>query len=105
MLDTKSLNLPFELRPYQLEGINFLLNSEYGLLADDMGLGKTVQTIVALKQKFKTEGIFKCLIIVPNSLVSNWKREFRLWFPEAPLTLIEGSAENRYILLEQSQKM
>jgi len=103
MLDTKNLNLPFELRPYQLEGVKFLLDSQHGLLADDMGLGKTVQTIVALKHRYVSEGIFKCLIIVPNSLVSNWQREFKLWFPEAPLTLIEGSAENRYILLERTR--
>jgi hypothetical protein len=30
-----------ELRPYQKEGINFLVTREHALLADDMGLGKT----------------------------------------------------------------
>ena len=68
-----------------------------------MGLGKTIQAITALKLRFLSEGIFRCLIIVPNSLVSNWVKEFDTWFSEAPLTIIEGDAENRYILLERTR--
>ena len=102
MLDTKSLNLPFELRPYQLDGIKFLLNSEYGLLADEMGLGKTVQTIVALKYKYEREGLFRCLIVVPNSLISNWVREFNIWFSESMIHTVEGDAKNRLIQLERT---
>mgnify|MGYP001161007936 FL=1 len=102
-MDLKALNLPYELRPYQVEGLKFLSNINHGLLADDMGLGKTIQAITALKLRFLSEGIFRCLIIVPNSLVSNWVKEFDTWFPEAPLTIIEGDAENRYILLERTR--
>lgn len=47
-----SVNLRAELRPYQLEGIKWLVQlyrNELGAcLADDMGLGKTLQTIGAL---------------------------------------------------------
>jgi len=101
-LNLKKLDLPFELRPYQVECVSFLLNSNHALLADDMGLGKTIQAIVALKLRYESEGIFRCLIIVPNSLVTNWIREFELWFPDAPLTVIEGDAINRHILLERT---
>jgi SNF2 family DNA or RNA helicase len=42
-----------QLRPYQLEGVSWLLyqyqNGYGGLLADDMGLGKTVQILAFLK--------------------------------------------------------
>ncbi|TET42701.1 MAG: DEAD/DEAH box helicase, partial [Dehalococcoidia bacterium] len=44
----KELNLPKPLRPYQWQGVNFLLNQGSGLVADEMGLGKTVQAAVAL---------------------------------------------------------
>ncbi len=41
------------LRPYQLEGVKWLINLQKqqlgGCLADDMGLGKTIQTISALQ--------------------------------------------------------
>lgn len=47
-----SPHLKAELRPYQLEGIRWLVNLYHnqlgGCLADDMGLGKTLQTIGAL---------------------------------------------------------
>src|SRR5688500_1657455 len=45
----KDLSLPAEVRPYQQEGISFLLRDDAALLADEMGLGKSVQTIVALR--------------------------------------------------------
>lgn len=42
------------LRPYQLEGLNWLLFNWYTrqncILADEMGLGKTVQSIVFLME-------------------------------------------------------
>ena len=101
-MNIEKLNLPFKLRPYQVEGVKFLSNSTEALLADDMGLGKTIQAITALKYRYISEGIFRCLIIVPNSLVTNWIKEFDTWFPNAPLTVIEGDAVSRYILLQRT---
>ena len=52
-----------ELRPYQVDGFNFLAylatNRFGGILADDMGLGKTVQSlayILWLRQLAKDQG-------------------------------------------------
>ena len=53
-----------------------------GILADEMGLGKTIQTIALLAylvQFKKIDGPY--LIVCPNSVVSNWKREFSKWLP------------------------
>ena len=45
-----------QLRPYQLEGVNWLLFNWYTrqncILADEMGLGKTVQSIAFLVEIF-----------------------------------------------------
>lgn len=101
-LDVLDLDLPFPLRPYQEDGVKFLSNSSSALLADDMGLGKTVQSIVALKKKYKEEGLFRCLIVVPNSLIANWNNEFKTWFPEAHVLTLEGDAQNRLIQLERT---
>ena len=66
--------------PYQLEGIKWLkflfLNHFGGCLADDMGLGKTFQIISFLEDKEVKCKITKALIIVPKSLLTNWKKEF-----------------------------
>ena len=41
-------SLTDDLRPYQLQGVQFLLERSSTLLADEMGLGKTVQVAAAL---------------------------------------------------------
>lgn len=71
------------LRPYQLEGLNWLLFSWYNghncILADEMGLGKTIQslTFVDAVYKYGIRGPF--LIIAPLSTIPNWQREFESW--------------------------
>lgn len=51
----------------------------HGLLADEMGLGKTVQVMAFLSLIQVEKPI---LIVVPTSLVFNWKREFHKFLPE-----------------------
>ena len=91
----EELSLPFPLRPYQEEGVEFLSGNKSALLGDDMGLGKTVQTIVALKKHYKKNGIRPTLIIVPNAVVSNWLNEFSTWFPEAKIHRVQGNEAQR----------
>lgn len=102
-MDFNKLDLPFKLRPYQEEGVKFLSENTHALLGDDMGLGKTIQTIVSLKIKYERQGIFRCLIIVPNSLITNWLNEFNIWFPNTGIQYLQGNADNRLIQLERSR--
>lgn len=67
-----------ELRHYQKEGYNWLrqlhLLNLGGCLADDMGLGKTVQTLCLLQwAKEQQQGV--SLLVVPTTLLYNWKNE------------------------------
>tara|TARA_B100001121_G_scaffold222951_1_gene196179 strand:+ start:1267 stop:2577 length:1311 start_codon:yes stop_codon:yes gene_type:complete len=96
------LSLPFPLRPYQEEGVEFLTSNNSALLGDDMGLGKTVQAIVALKKEFLENGIKRTLLIVPNSLVSNWVKEFSMWYPNLPVGTLVGNRESRENTLKHS---
>jgi len=96
----KQLDLPFDLRDYQKTGVEFLSSNSSALLGDDMGLGKTIQVIVSLKKMYSENGIFRCLIVVPNSLRTNWLKEFSLWFPNAVVTDLQGNLENRSYTLE-----
>ncbi|ORD95142.1 hypothetical protein ECANGB1_2465 [Enterospora canceri] len=75
-----------ELRPYQLEGLNWLVKMHEGgingILADEMGLGKTVQSICLLGYiKFVKNENRKSLIVVPKSVLENWSNEFRRFVP------------------------
>lgn len=91
---TQKLNLPNShnidekyisiLRPYQAEAYIWLINmlrKGFGVcLADDMGLGKTLE-VISVVDTLLNETDRKCLIIVPATLVSNWKREFNKFAP------------------------
>jgi non-specific serine/threonine protein kinase len=78
------------LRPYQLEGLRWLVQhyrKKLGAcLADDMGLGKTLQTIALLlyvqERNAKTSKInLGALLVVPASLVDNWGNEIKKFGP------------------------
>ncbi|MBK8505061.1 MAG: DEAD/DEAH box helicase [Saprospiraceae bacterium] len=83
------------LRPYQYEGLkwlNFLDDFNFGgCLADDMGLGKTLQIIAfILTQRHKSETNFN-LIVVPSTLVFNWKAEIEKFAPTMKVHSLVGS--------------
>ena len=94
----KPRNLKANLRPYQLQGFQWLwfLNEigSGGVLADDMGLGKTVQTLtllLAVKAAAVEAGRpFKALIVAPTSVVTNWLREMDKFAPSLTHALWHG---------------
>lgn len=84
------------LRPYQQEGLNWL-NGLYelglhGMLADDMGLGKTVQVLAFLSRLNWSKPV---LIVLPTSLLFNWKKEIELFLPSAPVLAFHGSNRSK----------
>lgn len=91
-------NLHASLRPYQLKGFTWLqFMTRLGLgacLADDMGLGKTLQVIALLlarQNETKTPG----LLVVPASLVGNWKAEVAKFAPDLKLVIAHPSQTSR----------
>lgn len=84
-----------DLFPHQRAGVAFLSTARRALLADEPGLGKTAQTIRAIKKMSETETVFPALIVCPNTLKKNWKREFTMWWPDANVQVITGSAAQR----------
>ncbi len=87
--------MPDPLRPYQWEGVRFLLDKGAGLLADEMGLGKTVQVAVALSMKLKTGRRRRSLVVVPATLRLNWARELARWAPDISVGVVRGGTEDR----------
>lgn len=89
-----------KLRDYQLEGLNFLVNSWRNdtnvILADEMGLGKTVQSVSMLgflQNAQQIHGPF--LVVVPLSTLSNWAKEFRKWLPDMNIVIYVGNRASR----------
>ncbi len=92
--------MELQLRSYQKIGKNALSSSDTFLLADDMGLGKTIQAISALKEKTVQQGVSRALIVVPNSLKTNWANELQTWFSEGKVHVLSGNKENRLFYLK-----
>jgi len=85
-----------KLRDYQKTGYDwlyFLKESGFnGILADDMGLGKTLQSL-SLLQKIKDEKNTKpFLVVVPTSLVFNWKDEIEKFTPDLSYYIHHGTS-------------
>jgi non-specific serine/threonine protein kinase len=102
MSDRPIPGLEANLRPYQAIGVNWLwFLSRLGLggcLADDMGLGKTLQ-VLALLLKRKTEsttGRRSSLLIVPASLLANWRAEINRFTPGLSFVIVHPSEAERW---------
>ena len=93
---TPPKSLKIELRDYQKFGLNWLMFlREFnfgGILADDMGLGKTIQTLSLLLKLKESRKLKKpALIIVPTSLLGNWKAEVEKFTPSLTYISIYGT--------------
>jgi len=110
-----------DLRHYQVDGLNWLwFCSRLGLgccLADDMGLGKTIQVLAALlRHKHNTrrrraapqsgqegrkaggQASSPSIVVVPASLLGNWKAEANRFAPSLNVLLAHPSETSRQIL-------
>ena len=96
LLSERSLAFPFHPFRFQFEGIAFLYPRHTAVLADEMGLGKTMQAITSIRLLLRCNELRTVLLVCPKPLVSNWRREFELWAPEVPISIIEGDQSKRY---------
>ena len=87
------------LRPYQKIGVRWLhFMAQLGLgacLADDMGLGKTIQ-VLGLLLYLKEHGAEgksapPSLLIVPASLIANWRDELAKFAPSLKVCVVHAS--------------
>jgi superfamily II DNA or RNA helicase len=84
-----------ELRPYQKHGVQWLStlrNLELGgCLADDMGLGKTIQVLGVLNVSKNNNEKGTDLLVVPASLVDNWRLEIERFAPKLKVLIAHPS--------------
>jgi SNF2 family DNA or RNA helicase len=107
--------LPSEMRPYQLQGLNWMVSMHYnglnGILDDEMirdlaprllllitdihqGLEKTLQAISFLARLKHHRSIpAPHLIVVPKSTLQNWACDFERWSPDVQIDVLTGTKE------------
>ena len=86
------------LRPYQVKGADWLsFMTSLGLgacLADDMGLGKTIQVLTLLTQ-VKAAGVGgPSLLVLPASLLGNWRAEAEKFAPQLKLRFLHRAMDD-----------
>lgn len=94
-----------KLRHYQslgLSWLHFLYTYHFhGILADDMGLGKTVQVLAFLSTLKQTS---PTLIVMPTSLIFNWRQEIEKFLPGSKALVYHGNNRVKNIdILKQSE--
>lgn len=82
---------------YQKVGVQWLWELHCqragGIIGDEMGLGKTIQ-VLSFLGSLHFSGMYKPSIIVcPVTLLRQWKREAKIWYPGFKVELLHDSAQ------------
>ncbi|HNN91058.1 MAG TPA: SNF2-related protein [Pseudomonadota bacterium] len=85
---------PIRLKPHQLSGAWRLVMQNGGLLGFDVGVGKTLTGIAAIARLRQTDRARRVMVVVPNSIVWKWRKEFQRALPDYRVGVI-GS--ERYV--------
>lgn len=75
-----------ELLDYQRVGVKYATEKDTALIADEMGLGKTIQALATLEHK----DAYPAVVIVPNRIKPNWRREANTFLPHRTVGVLEG---------------
>jgi non-specific serine/threonine protein kinase len=93
------------LRPYQRQGVAWLrFVTQLGLgacLADDMGLGKTIQVLallLCLRQEATARPRTPSLLVIPASLLGNWRSEAARFAPSLQLLCLHPAETDQRTL-------
>ncbi|MBI4978950.1 MAG: SNF2 helicase associated domain-containing protein [Spirochaetes bacterium] len=91
------------LRPYQKEGIAFLLHRAnagfHCILADEMGLGKTLQALGFVTIRRRKKDTPPVLVVCPSVLVFNWCEEAATFTPGLSVAALSGTRAERERIL------
>ena len=104
------------MKPYQIEGLSWLLwlnkNGLSGILGDEMGLGKTLQTLSlfsfissqAANEIDKSHPHRPFLVVCPLSVLTSWVNEAKKFVPHLRAMRLHGPIKERTRLKRLAEK-
>ncbi|XP_021888520.1 protein CHROMATIN REMODELING 8 isoform X2 [Carica papaya] len=83
---------------YQKVGVQWLWELHCqragGIIGDEMGLGKTIQVLSFLGALHFSKMYKPSIVVCPVTLLRQWKREARKWYPSFHVELLHDSAQD-----------
>ncbi|KAL8224966.1 hypothetical protein R6Q57_017523 [Mikania cordata] len=105
------LNIPdsifSQLFDYQKVGVQWLWELHCqragGIIGDEMGLGKTIQVVSFLGALHFSKMYKPSIIICPVTLLRQWKREAKKWYPNFHVEILHDSAQDSFYKKKQTK--
>ena len=95
---------PSQFHPYQIRGVQFILDHPNAMLWEGMGLGKTAQSLTAVSELLDRWKITGALVIAPKRIIQSvWRQESKVWSHLGHLTfsLVHGTPVQRETALRR----
>ena len=84
------LALSFEPRPHQLAAVARIVAEPSTLLAHEVGAGKTAEMVMAAMEMRRLGLLSKPMVVVPNHMIDQFRREWLQLYPRAQLLVGEA---------------
>ena len=85
-----------ELRPYQKEAADFLLDHERAMILAPVGAGKTAITLTAMKDALNKKTVSRFLVLAPKRVATDvWPVEVLKWAPNLYMRVAVGAPADR----------
>lgn len=92
-----------ELRPYQVEAVERIVERQNLLLAMTMGSGKTATAIASVRRLRRLREVNRGAVFALKSIKWQWVREIQKWDPRASVQVVDGTKAERHYALRHAK--
>ena len=93
-----------QLRPYQVEAVERIVERGDLLLALTMGAGKTATSISAVRQLRRLRQVDHGVVFALKSTKGQWVREIHKWDPRASVQVVDGDKRRRVAAIRKAHR-
>jgi SNF2 family DNA or RNA helicase len=93
-----------DLRPYQVEAVDRILERQSLLLAMTMGSGKTATAIASVRRLRRLRLVDHGVVFALKSIKWQWAREIQKWDPRATVQVVDGDRYARHRAIRRADR-